>query len=65
MLKSFTVIHVLRRSSDWEALDGGNLRPVKVWFPLCCASLSVGLLKNILYTPKLDRANWVTGSLLS
>lgn len=65
MLKSFTVIHARRRSSGWEALDGGNLRPVKVWFPLCCASLSVGLLENTLNNPKLDRADWATGTLVS
>jgi hypothetical protein len=65
MLKSFTVIHVLRRSSGWEALDGGNMRPVKLWFTLCCASLSVGLLENTLNIPKPDRADWATGTLVS
>jgi hypothetical protein len=41
MLKSFDVIHVLRRSSGWEALGGGKFRPVTCnivvsYLSLCC-----------------------------
>lgn len=40
-----------------------TLRPVELWFPLCSASLSVGLLENALYVPKLDRVDWYFGIL--
>lgn len=42
MLKSFAVIHALRRSLGWEALGGGKFRPVtcNIVVSIChCAAL--------------------------